>query len=260
MRLLNFDLANLDAGAIAVEDLLHELLDGSLDRLTSRGQNIAHLALADHLTHGAFSDIFHCLIGILDIEEIVIGPIDEPLHDEIYVDDILIRRQHQALLWNVQSTAGPAHAPVARVALRAIAHLDLIRCRDFEEPDFLNRIRETELKARFGPLVEGTEAHDDALLVRPYLEEEGVPCNEQERHHGAEEHKPARNAAAPSHDLLHAVLAAPEHLLEIRGLTTSATAPTLTPWTSASPATPAFPSAITTALIAPGHGFEASSY
>ncbi len=61
------------------------------------------------------------------------------------------------------------------------------------------------------------EAHHDAELIGIDAEKERVPGDDYTTHDRGQEHERPGYAAAV-HDLLHAVLAAFQHFLEIRGL------------------------------------------
>ena len=107
-------LLHLDAGAVVVERLLHQVLHRGLDGLPRAGEDRLDVGAADHLAHGAFGHRLHGAFRILDVEQIVADAVrlDQPEHREIDVDDVLVAGQHQAFLRHV------AHRRAAASSLR----------------------------------------------------------------------------------------------------------------------------------------------
>ena len=211
-------------------------------RLLARfGQDRLDVRLADDLAHGALGDFLHGVVRVLDVEQVLGRILDAPVDDEVDVDGVLVAGQHQAFFLDVLRAA--AEAAIEAVG-RAHADLDDVLARDLGEHDLLDRIRQAEVQARRLLAHELAEAHDDAELVGVDAEEERVPGDDGARPRRSEEDERTGNAAAVHH-LLHAVLAALQHVLEVGGLAARSLAPR---------AAAAFPAAATaTALIAPGH-------
>ena len=98
---MQLHLGDLDAGAVAVEDLLHQLLHLGLGLGAGFGQDRLDVALADDLAHGALGHRLHRAFGILDVEQKVGRVGDPPEHDEVDIDDVLVAGDHQAFLGHV---------------------------------------------------------------------------------------------------------------------------------------------------------------
>ncbi len=191
----------------------------------------------------------------MDVEEILLGILDAPIDDEVDVDGVFVTGQHQALFLDV------LHARAAEAALeRCGAHTDFddVLARHLGTENLFDGVGPAQMEARFGLADILAEAHDDTELVLVDAEEEGIPGDDEGRCNEAQEYERAGNAAAV-HDLAHAILAALQHILEIRGLIAGTLAPralvawALSPGTSAAAASSASRATATTTLIAPGH-------
>ena len=114
--LLQLHLVDADAGAVAVEHVLHQLLHGLLGLLARLGQDRLDVGLADDLAHGALGHFLHGDLGVLDVEEVLLRVLDAPVDDEIDVDDVLVAGQHQALFGHVaHAAAKPRPVPPVRM-------------------------------------------------------------------------------------------------------------------------------------------------
>lgn len=104
------DLHFLDFHTRLVErkHLLDQLLGCDLDWLSAWRKYVGDLARTDHLAHGALGDRAHGGVRLLDLEQVVLRVIDDPQHDEVDVDDVLIASKHQALFGHI--TTGDAAA------------------------------------------------------------------------------------------------------------------------------------------------------
>ena len=91
---------DLDAGLVAVQDLLHRALHLLLDRLPIGCQDGLDITLADHLAHDALGNRSDGAFRILDIEGVVLWPrrVHLPLHAEVDVDDVVVAGEHQSFI------------------------------------------------------------------------------------------------------------------------------------------------------------------
>ena len=145
------------------------------------------LYLADDLAHGALGHFLHGDLGVLDVEEVVLRVLDAPEDHEIDVDDVLVARQHQALLRHVAHRAVPA-----RTLARAHADLDDVLARHLGQAHLLDRIGQAEMQARRLAPDRLAESHDDAELVGADLEGEGEEGDDRSDPDGDQEHERAR--------------------------------------------------------------------
>ena len=67
--LLHLHLRDLNAGAVAVQRLLHQFLHARFGRGAGAGEDRLDVGTADHLAHRAFGHRLHGAFGILDVEE-----------------------------------------------------------------------------------------------------------------------------------------------------------------------------------------------
>src|SRR6185503_15102859 len=97
LRVLDRDRAHRNAGAVAIVDLLHEIprLVGDVD--LGLVQDRVHAVLADHLAHRGLGDLHRRLVGTPDVEGEVARVLDQVLHRELQVDDVLVVGEHQRL-------------------------------------------------------------------------------------------------------------------------------------------------------------------
>ena len=109
---LQLNLLDENAGAIAVEHLLHPLLHVGLDGRAVGGENAVDRLQADDLAHDALGHRLDRLAWVEDVEHVVfrLGRVDLPVHPEMNVDDILVPGQHLAFFGNV---GAPAEAAIA---------------------------------------------------------------------------------------------------------------------------------------------------
>src|SRR5262249_20308110 len=242
IHLLQLDLVNAHTRSVEIEHILHQLLYRLLGLLARFGEDRLDVVLADHLAHGALGHLLHCDLGVLNVEEVMLGVLDAPEDDEIHIDNVLITRQHEAFLGHI------AHGAVAaRTLARAHADLDDVLARHLGQAHLLDGIGHAQMQARRLAADRLAKAHDHAELVRADLEGEGEERNHRGNADGHQEHERSRQPRAARHDLLELVLASLQQLLKV-GLVVGATGGSLTPRPTASTA-----SAAAAALIIPRH-------
>ena len=95
--LLDRDALNLNARAVAIEDLLHRLRDLRLDVRALVTHRIVEAGPADHRAHRAFGDLANGVVGLGQLEQVEFGRADVPAHRISDVDQILVAGQHQIL-------------------------------------------------------------------------------------------------------------------------------------------------------------------
>ena len=207
---------------------------------------------------GAFADLPHRVFRCLNIEHelfearfariLVDFRLDAPVDDGAYVDEIAIAGQHEigiAGLSGAMALFGTDPESLLNGHLRQL--------------NFFDRIRQPVVQPRRLLADVFAEAHHHAHLVRVDPEKECVPREHADGHgRGQKQQRPRHTRAM--HRLLHAILAALEHLFEVGGLLIAAATPTAAPGTaSAAPTLTPRAAAATlaafaaAALIAPGH-------
>ena len=167
---LQLHLLHLDAGAVMVEGLLHQLLHCRLGGLPRAGEDRLQRRAADNLAHGGFGYRFDGAFGILDVEQIVADRArpDFPQHREIHVDDVLVAGQHQAFLRHF------AHrGAAADVFDRAHADIDLVDAQRRRGERGLDRIGQVIVQPRHHLARELAEPQHDAELIGLDPEEAG---------------------------------------------------------------------------------------
>jgi hypothetical protein len=203
-------LRDLDASAVIIQDLLHQLLNARLDVLPRAGQDRLNVGTADNLTHRALGHRLHGAFRHLDIEQIVRGAVglDHPEHREVDVDDVLVAGEHQALFRYVARCAA---AP--QVLDQPHTDIDAVHTRDLRQQYRLNRIRQMIVQA--GPRIARVLAkpEDDAEFVRLDPEESGQ-SPQCDRGNEDQNDAFAAEIAARKH-FFEPVLATPQKLFEI---------------------------------------------
>src|SRR5208282_1103387 len=161
-HVLHVDLEDLDASTVIVEDLLDELLRLARDRRAPLGVGDLEVALADDLAHRRLGDVLHGTFGIADVEEEEARVLDDPLHRELDVDDVLVASEHLAFLIDVARERLPAG--IARPASEADFHL--VHARDLGREHMPDRCRQVIVQARRGRIDPLAEDHRNPLLLR----------------------------------------------------------------------------------------------
>jgi hypothetical protein len=87
-----------DAGLVAIEDVLHQLLGIRGDLVAPLVEHEVHLALADHFAHRGLRRLHHGVIGMAVVEQVGLRILEEVLHGKLDVDDVLVVGQHQGFL------------------------------------------------------------------------------------------------------------------------------------------------------------------
>ena len=158
--------------------------------------------MADDLAHGAFGDILHRHLGILDVEQEFGRVADAPEHHEVDIDDILVAGEHQALFGDV-ADRGRGLAVLRRAAH---AKLDAIDAGDLGQLDHFDRIGPAEVEAGRKQAHELAKAEHHAELFRIDAHGEAEKADQRHERHG--DHHRKRAAHAPARDgLPDAVLA-----------------------------------------------------
>ena len=100
---LQLHLIDADARTVIIEHTLHQPLHIGFGLLPRFCQDGLDIRLPDNFAHDAFGDFFDCRFRFLDVEKIILHPVwlDRPTHDEIYIDDVFIARQHLAFFRHV---------------------------------------------------------------------------------------------------------------------------------------------------------------
>ena len=209
--LLHLHLGDLDARAVTVERLLHQLLHALLGGGAGAGQDRLDVGLADDLAHRAFGHRLHGAFGILDVEEEVGRALrlDAPQHGEVDVDDVLVAGQHQAFLRHV------AHGAAAPRGIVDQGHADGNGgdAQRLRQQHGLDRIRQVIVQAGLGVADIFAEAQHDAELFRLHAIEAGHAPDRDRADHDQRNAEPGEIAAGQQ--LLQPVLTAPQEILEI---------------------------------------------
>ena len=99
--LLQLHLGDLDAGLVAVEDLLRLMLHVGLD-LRAHSVSAGWIGVRPITSRIELSaTAFTMIVRVAGVEQVVDGVVDPPEHREIDVDDVLVAGQHQAFLRHV---------------------------------------------------------------------------------------------------------------------------------------------------------------
>ena len=209
--LLHLHLLYLDAGAVAIERLLHQFLHRRFGKGAGAGQDRLNFRAADHLAHRAFGHRLHGALGILDVEEIIADAVglDPPQHGEIDIDDVLVAGQHQAFFRHV---AHGAAAP-RRIVDQRHADRDGGDAQRLRQQHGLDRIGQMIVQAGLHGAHMLAEAQHDAEFFRLHAEKSGQSPDRQR----ADQHQRDAHAAemAAGQKLLQPVLAAPQQVLKI---------------------------------------------
>src|SRR5690606_14319093 len=167
--------ADLDAGLIAVENLLHQVLDLDGDLGTAFVQDEVHGLLANDFAHGRFGGLAHRFVGIAHIEQVVRGAFGAQaiLHDELHVDDVFVGGQHERFGQHL----------VARAATET--HFEGTQLRNVDRLGVLDGVRQAPLEAwGLGALVLAELRDDGNLAFLDDVEAAGQPQQHQhQRHH-----------------------------------------------------------------------------
>src|SRR6185437_2552764 len=233
------DAGDLDAAVIAVEDLLQQILRLLHHRILAADDGADRLGAADHFAHGAFGHRLHRLRRIADVEQVFGRILDLPLHGEIDVEQVLVASQHARFCRLLVQTA-------PRTFARRAADLDDVGARHLGRQRVLDRYRPVIVEPGRGLAVVGAEAQDDAFLVRLHDIEAADAPDDDNRDEHEQDARPA--APAAGQQPAHAILAAPEDLLEIGRFRAAAAA---TPWALA--AAPRAAATTAAAALVPRH-------
>ena len=210
--LLHLHLADLNAGAVAVQGLLDQFLHALFGDVARAGQDRLDLGAADHLAHRALGDRLHGALGILDVEEEIADAVglDAPEHGEVDVDDVLVAGQHQALFRHVTNGA----AAPRRIVDQRHADGDGGDAQCLWQQHGLDRIGQMIVQAGLHGADMLAEAQHDAELFGLHPEEaRQQPERDDEQH---DQRDADAGEIAARHDLLEAVLAAPQKVFQIR--------------------------------------------
>jgi hypothetical protein len=97
LGVLHVELADVDAGLVAIQDVLHQLGGAGGDIGAALVEHVVHLALADDLAHGGLGRLLDGLVRIPVGEEVVFRILQGVLHGELQVDDVFVVGQHERL-------------------------------------------------------------------------------------------------------------------------------------------------------------------
>ena len=158
---------HVDAGAVAIEHLLHQLLGLLRDLLAPFVKNEVHLRLADDLADRRLGDERRDLIGLAVVEDVGLGAFQVVLDRELDVDDVLIVRQHHGLFVDLV---------LGRIA---VADLDRLHLREVDQLYGLHRKRQMPARAREHGLRVFAEAGDDPAATFVYDVETACKPNQQ---------------------------------------------------------------------------------
>ena len=150
-------------------------MGGRRDLFAALVEDEVHLALADDLAHRGLGRLDHRLVGFARIEQIVLGIVQDVLHRELDVDDVLVVGEHQRFVED-------------GIACRAaIADLDCPHAGEIHQLVVLDRIGHAPAQARLGGLGVAAEAHlDPALAGIDDVEAAGRPDRQAEHHQHAD--------------------------------------------------------------------------
>jgi hypothetical protein len=153
LGVLHVELADTDAGLVAIQDFLHQLGGAHGDIGASLVEHVVHLALADDLAHGGLGGLLDGLVRIPVGEQVVFRILEGVLHGELQVDDVLVVGEHQRLGQHLGLDA----------VLEAHFHgTDLFHVDHFHG---LHRIGQMPARAGHGGLGVFAEAQHDAALA-----------------------------------------------------------------------------------------------
>ena len=154
LHVLQRHLLHVDAGLVAVEHLLHQLLGRLGDLLAALVQHEVHLAPCRRPRGSPSARLKRDdQVGLADVEEVVLGALEVVLDRELDVDDVLVVGQHQRFLVDLV---------LRRVA---VADLDRLHLREVDELDRLDRERQVPARAGLRGLGVLAEARDDAAAA-----------------------------------------------------------------------------------------------
>src|SRR5262249_16600581 len=153
-----------DSGAIMIEGLLHQVLNGCLNGLPRAGENWLNLGAANHLAHGAFGHRLHCAFRILNVEQEFADPcrLHFPQNRQVRIDDISAAGEHQALFRYVAH--GCAAAP--DIVHYSHANIDLVHAQRFRREHRFNWIWQMVVQTGLDLAHFPAEAEDNAQLIR----------------------------------------------------------------------------------------------
>ena len=195
-----------DAGVVAVEHLLHQLLGLLGDLLAALVEREVHLAAADDLADRRFRDERDELVRPAVVEDVVLGAFQVVLDGERDVDDVLVVGEHHRFL---------VHLVLRRVA---VADLDRPHLRELDDLGCLDGERQVPARARLRRLDVLAEARDDAATTFvDDVEAAGEPHRDDERNEqpdAADGNTASGSAAAFAGRLLLAATLAAEQLGE----------------------------------------------
>ena len=103
--ILHFRFRNQHACAIPIKNILQKFLRLGVHLLATRRIRLFQRRLADHFTQRAFGCNLDRTVRVADVEKILSGVFDLPLHDEVNVDDVLVTRQHQTFRAGITTEA-----------------------------------------------------------------------------------------------------------------------------------------------------------
>ena len=185
LGVLDGDAHDLNAGGVAIEHVLHRLLDGLGDLGLAFEEDAVHCLAADDLAHGGLGGLRHGEVGLADAEDVVaraVARLDAVLDGELHVDDVLVVGEHQGF---AQTVGAAGKADFGRA-----------NARDVDDLHVLNRHREMPAEAGGGRLGIATErGHDAALAFGHDVEARGAPGENRQAHdHGHADARPLRPA------------------------------------------------------------------
>ena len=164
MHVLHLHGHDADAGLVRIQNLLHQVAGLGLDFLLAGGQGVVDLAVADDLAHGRLTRVDNGLDRIGHVEQIVLGVLDHPLHNELHGHDVLVAGQHQRLFGHLAAHALLEVLPEA-APRGPEAELHAPDLRHLGGDGTFHRVRNVVIRPRRGDAAERAEALHHAHLV-----------------------------------------------------------------------------------------------
>src|SRR6185437_12667119 len=168
------------------------------------------------LAHGTFSRDLHRAVGVTNVEQVILGVVDQPEDGEVDVDDVLVASQHQRFLGHLKL-----------LTFAAVADLDAVDARHLGDQHALERRRQVIVESGRGVPVIGAETQHHAEFIG--IDDIDAAGEPEHDHRGDDDEDALAAAGLARQQIADALLQAAEESLEV-GRPYAAAA---SPWRSA---------------------------